>query len=144
MDKLNKFFLLSYADKIISIKALLFLLIFKTSLFLFPFGSIRKFVEYLSDLLPLRQSASMTAEKISQILVAVNKNLFGEKNCLPQALAAMLLLKQYGYPVNLGFGVFKGTYKGKRIDFEAHAWVESADKIIIGNDKDIEYFTPLS
>ena len=144
MDKLNKFFLLPYADKIISIKALLFLLIFKISLLIFSFGAIRKFTEYLSNLLPARQLVSMTPEKISRIIVAVNKNLFGEKNCLPQALAAVLLLKQYGYPANLGLGVFRGIYKGKQIDFEAHAWVESTDKIIVGNDKDIEYFTPLS
>jgi hypothetical protein len=49
--------------------------------------------------------------------------------CLPQALAAASLLAHAGHEAELHIGVKKNT-KGK---LEAHAWVESAGRIVVGD-----------
>ena len=57
--------------------------------------------------------------------------------CLPQALAAEAILRRRGHPADLRLGV-------KRIDsgVEAHAWVESYGRVIVG-DGDLDRFEPL-
>jgi hypothetical protein len=63
----------------------------------------------------------------------------GAKTCLNQALAAQMLLAQRGYPALLHIGVAKG----KEGQFQAHAWVESEGKVVIGGSGP-ECFTPLA
>jgi len=48
--------------------------------------------------------------------------------CLPQALAAMFLIRSRGQYSDLKIGVAKGEGK----DFRAHAWLETNGRIIIG------------
>ena len=57
--------------------------------------------------------------------------------CLPQALAAEAILRRRGHPADLRLGV-------KRSDdgVEAHAWVESYGRVIVG-DGDLDRFEPL-
>ena len=63
----------------------------------------------------------------------------GGKTCLPQALAAQVLLERCGYPARLRVGVVKGG-EGQ---LEAHAWVESQGRIIVGG-AEVERYIPLS
>lgn len=58
--------------------------------------------------------------------------------CLPQALAAHVLLGRRGYPSEIRFGVAKDP-AGK---FEAHAWVECQGRVVIGG-AGLERYTPL-
>jgi hypothetical protein len=60
--------------------------------------------------------------------------------CLPQALAAQLLLIQRGYPADLQIGVARNE-DGK---LEAHAWVTTESAIVIGVVPDIHRFAALS
>ena len=53
-------------------------------------------------------------------------------SCLVQALAAQMLLNRRGYLSQLRIGVAKGDAG----QFQAHAWVESDGRIIIGGNKD--------
>jgi Transglutaminase-like superfamily len=59
--------------------------------------------------------------------------------CLTQAIAAMVLLKQYSYPAALCIGVARNTAG----EFEAHAWIESNGNIVIGGSK-IDLYTRYS
>lgn len=52
----------------------------------------------------------------------------GGRNCLARALAAELMLGRYGYSSQLKIGVAK-TPSG---EFEAHAWLESEGRVLIG------------
>jgi hypothetical protein len=63
----------------------------------------------------------------------------GLKTCLAQALAAQVLLTRRGYPALLRIGVAKG----ERQQLQAHAWVESEGKIVIGGSE-LERYTPLA
>jgi hypothetical protein len=60
--------------------------------------------------------------------------------CLPQALAAESLLAWASHPSTLRIGVIK-TDQGQ---LEAHAWVESGGRIIVGElHDDLSRYTPL-
>jgi hypothetical protein len=48
---------------------------------------------------------------------------------LPQALAAESLLLRHGHPVEFRIGVVKTD----RDRLEAHAWVESAGRLVVGD-----------
>ena len=60
----------------------------------------------------------------------------GTYNCLPRALTAYVLCRQRGYPVELRLGV---ALDGET-SFEAHAWVESEGRIVLGNLPELEKF----
>jgi hypothetical protein len=59
--------------------------------------------------------------------------------CLSQALVCQVLLSRHGYPASLRIGVTQGA--GKRL--EAHAWVESEGRIVVGGARDLVGYTPL-
>ncbi len=56
--------------------------------------------------------------------------------CLTRALAAQILLARYHYSSNIKIGVSKNEG-----EFEAHAWLEANDRIILG-ESETEY-TPI-
>ena len=58
--------------------------------------------------------------------------------CLTQSLAANILLHRAGYGAELHLGVGKDD-NGR---FEAHAWVESGERVLIGG-RQLEEYTPL-
>ncbi len=60
--------------------------------------------------------------------------------CLTQALAGQVFLAHYGYPTIVHVGVTKpeGEVKG----FEAHAWLESDGKVVIGESE--QPYVPLA
>ena len=52
--------------------------------------------------------------------------------CLSQALAGQVLLTHYGYRAVVRVGVTKVDGKGT---FQAHAWLESGGKVVIGESE---------
>ena len=67
------------------------------------------------------------------------RHLPGAGTCLTQALAAEVLLRRQGYPSLLHIGVLRGE-EGQ---LEAHAWLKSGDKVVIGGGE-LERYTPLA
>lgn len=60
--------------------------------------------------------------------------------CLTQALVAQALLRRHGLPAELRIGVGRGETGA----FEAHAWVESDGKLVVGGPRaHVARFTPL-
>ncbi|HUN59144.1 MAG TPA: lasso peptide biosynthesis B2 protein [Candidatus Binataceae bacterium] len=62
----------------------------------------------------------------------------GGSNCLIRAIAAGMMLRRYGYDSALMIGVAKSPEGG----LNAHAWLESAGQIVIG-DFELDRFVPL-
>lgn len=61
--------------------------------------------------------------------------------CLPQALAANALLSLQGY----GSVIRIGVRRGESGAVQAHAWVLSDDRVVVGDDGEcLESFTPLT
>ncbi len=60
----------------------------------------------------------------------------GTYNCLPRAFTAYTLCRRQGYSVELKVGVAMGGDE----PFEAHAWVEYENRIVIGNLPDLRRY----
>lgn len=79
---------------------------------------------------------------IDRLLWAIEVSSFympGQVLCLARALTTHLLMKQAGFSPEIRIGVAKGETD----QLEAHAWIESEGKVVIGQLKDLSRYTPL-
>ncbi len=113
--------------------ALLFILVVQLSLKLLSFQQFRKFYSWLlqTDDSP-NPSARNETEKIRAVQMAGNAL---KANCLPQALALKWFLR-----ADASTEIIVGV--DKSVEFQAHAWVQKADRILIG-DQPTSHFQPL-
>lgn len=110
--------------------------IVRLGLWLVPFDTLRRWVERTA-----RERATAGRASEEQIVWAVARASHyvpGAHSCLPRALAAHVLLRREGHPSDLRIGVALDEHK----KLQAHAWVESRGKVVIG-DTDLTRYTPL-
>ena len=92
-------------------------------LYLLPFSTVRKFSARISgqkgngDLVDLVWAVNVAGEYVPR------------STCLSKAMAAQILLSRHNYPSQLKIGVIKED------EFEAHAWVEVEDEVVVGESK---------
>jgi hypothetical protein len=96
----------------------------RVALWLFHFTTVRRLLAPSRRSLPARPA---TPERIGWA-IAVAKRVVPGANCLPQAVVAEALLVARGHPAELRIGVIKTARGG----LEAHAWVESAGRMVVG------------
>lgn len=136
LSPLQKFLQLSTADRSLLIHSVLLVGAARLALWALPFNSARQLFARRA-----RQSPAPfpTTEKIGWA-ISVAKRFVPKGDCLPQAVAAESLLTLGGYPVELRIGVAKTD--GGRL--EAHAWVESGGRLVVGDlTQGLAGFTPL-
>jgi hypothetical protein len=143
VELLRRFLALSAADKWLLVKAALLLEAIKVGMRLLPFRTLRR-LSTLAAGAPARglrhaDRASSSAERVAWAVQAASRSTPGVKSCLTQALVAQMLLSRRGHAALLHIGVAKG----ERGRFQAHAWVESEGKVMIGGSG-VERFTPLA
>ena len=87
-----------------------------------------------------RRAGWIPAEEIAWAVKAASVRIPGATNCLVRALALKYLLSAFGHDARLVLGA--GYLDGGR--FEAHAWIESDGRILIGEFNDGQYapFSP--
>ena len=78
--------------------------------------------------LNVKRGAEPTTEQLAWDVGVVSRYV-PRATCLTQALAGQVLLERYGYPALVHVGVTKEEGKGT---FQAHAWLESDGKVVIG------------
>ena len=89
---------------------------------------------------PPRWSVSPPAiERISWAVRAASRFIPGASNCLVRALATQSLIGRFGYRSELKIGVRKADDGG----LAAHAWLESAGAVVIG-EFEIDRYVPLA
>jgi len=105
------------------------LLLVKLGLRLLPFQTLQRFLAR-AMLAPvgLRNSDPAFPDRIAWAVAVASRCLPGTRICLPQALTGQVLLRREGYPAHLTLGVAR-IEEGR---LEAHAWVESRGKVVIG------------
>jgi hypothetical protein len=79
-----------------------------------------------------------TIDRIAWAVRAAGRFIPGGTNCLVRALATQSLLGQYSYHSELRIGVRKAEDGG----LAAHAWLESAGAVVIG-EFELEHYVPL-
>jgi hypothetical protein len=80
-----------------------------------------------------------TVERISWSVRAASRFIPGASNCLVHALATRSLLDRFGYRSELRIGVRKVFDGG----LAAHAWLESAGAVVIG-EFGLDHYVPLA
>jgi hypothetical protein len=140
MASLRKLWRLPGADRKLLIKAALLLVAVKLGMRLLPFRSLRRLLARVSDTRTLpRPTDRAPAERITWAVEVASRRVPGAKGCLTQALAAQVMLTRRGCPALLHIGVARGG-RGR---FQAHAWVESEGKVVVGGPT-LENLTPLA
>jgi hypothetical protein len=135
MKPLLKFFLLPHGERWLLLKAALLLGAIRMGLRLLPFQTLKRLLDSASS---SRAATKFSSDRIVWAVTAAGRYVLGNGPCLTQALAVQLLLKRRGYPASLRIGVAR---KGQG-ELQAHAWVESEDRVVVGGG-DLSEYTPL-
>jgi hypothetical protein len=123
-DSVRKLLRLSAEDRSLLTSSVLLVGAARLALWVLPFNLVRR-------ALTRRARRSLVPYPTAKIgwAISVAKEFIPRGNCLPQALAAESLLLRSGHPVELRIGVVK-TAQGL---LEAHAWVESGGRLVVGD-----------
>ena len=129
MERLRRFLRLTPLERRLFVGVFLLLEFVKLGLWLLPFRTLLCLLSRVSkELKRLRSTDRPSPEEIAWIVELASRHSPGLKTCLTQALAAQVLLTRYNYPAFVHLGVLRG----KQEQFQAHAWVESEGRIVIG------------
>jgi hypothetical protein len=137
MRRLGRFFRLPASERWLLAKAALLLGAIRVGLWLLPFRTLRSLLDRAAAF-----HGEANHEPTDAVVWAVEvaaKGLPAFDTCLTRALATQVLLSRRGVPALLRIGVVK-SQEGK---FEAHAWVESDGRVVIGG-YELERYTPLA
>lgn len=133
MGIINSFLKLTFEDKCIVVKSFFLLGVIRIMLWILPFSVIQKIVGRFTVV--SGESHTVPMEKLTWA-VAVMSRYVPKSTCLTRALTAQILLAWQNYNSNLKIGVSKNNG-----EFEAHAWLESDNLIVLG-ESEVEY-TPI-
>lgn len=141
MKRLRKLIALTASDRHLLAKTALLLGMIRLGLWLLPFQTLRRLVVKMTQTTSELQKDDdlVFVNKVVWAVRVVSRRMPGKVKCLARALTTQVLLGRHGYQSQIRIGVAKGN-QGQ---LEAHAWVESQGKVIIGGLKDLGRYTPL-
>lgn len=132
MGRLRKFVSLSAIDRRLLIEAACFLGVIRILLRLLAFPTLWRLLNSARwSSFGLAASNRSSLDRITWAITVTSPYMLGVRPCLPQALAAQLLLVRRGFPARLHLGVAKGDLGQVR----AHAWIETDGKIVTGGSQ---------
>ena len=139
MTRLGRFLRLPAADWWLLATAAVLLAAIRLGLALLPYRRIRGLVDRLA--LTARRGHLAPPASPQRVAWAVTRvsRLVPGATCLPQALAAKVLLERRGHPARVRVGI--NRVEGAPL--LAHAWVECANRVVLGGT-DVTRYTPLS
>ncbi len=139
MKRLRKFLHLATRDRQLLFNAVFIIGIVRLGLWLLPFQIWRHLIAETRQTTHKRQNTDQSVDKVVWAVAVASRYMPGEVKCLARALATQVLLAQRGYRAQLHIGVAKS----KEGHLEAHAWVESQGRVVVGGLKDLGRYTPL-
>ena len=119
----------------ILLRAVALVVAVRLALWMVPFAKLRQAVASLAHARSGRETR-YSVEQLSWAVRAVSRYV-PRASCLTQALVLHILLRREGLPSRIQVGVSKAAGH-----FEAHAWVESQDRVVIG-DSGLQRYTPM-
>jgi len=134
-----RFFRLPSVERRILIKAVTLLWVVRIGLWILPFQRLRTLLSMKAPTIGGTKPVPLRAERIARC-VKVMSRFVPAATCLAQSLVTVKLLEDAGLPASLRIGVARD----KSGELEAHAWVESKGRVIIGGTHaDLQRFTVL-
>ncbi len=138
MKHLRKFLRLPVAERRLLVKAALLLVAIRLGLWLLPFRTLRRLLARATETSVKADKVRPSTDSIIWTVGVASQYMHGFGTCLTQALAAQVLLARRSIPSLLHIGVLRD----ERGRLQAHAWLESGGKVVIG-EHEIERYTPL-
>lgn len=132
---------MSRAERRLTVKVAVLLGTIGLALRLLPFRTVLGFLDRTTrpTVLP-RAVPPFVVEPIVRAVMRAGRYVLGSRPCLAQALTTQLLLRREGWPARVHVGVVRGD----RGEVQAHAWVESEGKVVIGGSvSELAHFTPI-
>ena len=134
-----KFFRLSVVERRVLFQAAAWLVLLRVLLAAAPFARVQRLVSRACGAgAPGVRCPDVPAPSRIGYLVAVAANLIPGTTCLPRALATQVLLGRHGHGAELHIGVNRDS-QGR---FQAHAWVETGGRVVIGGP-DVTGYEPI-
>ena len=128
MRRLRKVLRLPPAERRLLVTATLLLGAIRLGLWLLPYSTFQRMLaRAMERFAGSRKPSRFSADRIGWAVAAAGRYV-PQATCLTQALAAQALLAAAGHPARLCIGVAKGGLG----ELQAHAWVESQDRIVVG------------
>ena len=136
MRRLRKFISVPAADRVLLLRAAFVLAAVRLGLWLLPSRSVLDAAACQGRPAPKRRplASPVPAERLTWAIRGAARYI-PAATCLTQALALQWLLLRFGHASRVHIGVRKAA--GAR--FEAHAWVECGDKVVIGGPEAHDY-----
>jgi Transglutaminase-like superfamily len=132
MRSLCKFLLLEPSARWLLLKTGLLLWAVRLGLWLLPLPRLRRLLAKLRPSQPMAPEDLRSIEKIVWA-VTIASRYVPAATCLTQALVGQILLAHYGEAAFLQIGVTKNEAG----ELEAHAWVESRGRVVIGDSQEL-------
>jgi hypothetical protein len=137
-SKIRKFLELTGGDRCLLISAGFWLLVFRLGLALFPFQFVRKLIYWLVKPAGEVNLDETLTSRVVWAVRTVNRGVPATGTCLPRAMVAYVMLSRRMLPAELRIGV-----RRQEEEFEAHAWVVSGGRVVVGNLDDLESYSEL-
>lgn len=138
MKRLRNFLGLTYSDRRLLVSTAILLGTVRLGLWLLPFQTLRRLLTRVAEASTRVQPPDVSSVERIVWAVAVASRYVPKATCLTQALAAEVLLEREGFPARLHIGVARNEEDG----VQAHVWVESQGKIVVGGSR-LGQYTPL-
>ena len=139
MRWMRKFLQLPATDQALLMRSTVTLGAIRMGLWLLPHRLLRCILSAMTRRKTPSRGAQALPDRIAWAVMVASRYIPSTATCLPRALAAHVLLARSGHAAQLRVGVTRGADGA----FEAHAWVESGEKILVGALADPSRFVPL-
>jgi len=139
MRRIVRFARLPAADRWLLAAAAALLGATRVGLWLFPFGTVQRVAARLERRRLPENADPNAAQRVVWAVDMASRYIPASKNCLNRALTAKVLLARHGLSSHLRIGVQRDS-EG---ELKAHAWVEAAEGILIGNMPNLSRYAPL-
>jgi hypothetical protein len=137
MKRLRKFFRRPRAEQRLFVTAFFLLVVARLGLWLRGYPATARRLQRFER--PGRRPGPAVAAEQIRWAVATAADYVPRSTCLVQAMAGSVLCRRAGIAADVRIGVGRDPERG----FEAHAWLESNDRILLG-EEEIERFTALT
>jgi hypothetical protein len=137
-EKIQKFFALKRVERGLLLRSFLLVGLIRVGLWVVSLPCLIKLLVTLSRPSPPANRSGNSMDSVVWA-VAVASRYLPQATCLVRGLAAQVLLADAGIPSDLCIGVTKDD----PTSFEAHAWVETDGRVLIGGPR-IDRYTRLT
>lgn len=139
MKQLHKLWHLTSSIQLL-LTAFITMIMIRLGLKLLPWRSLHQIVgKIVSTSLNIPEPSEAVWRRVVWAVDTISRYMIPRPMCLARALVTYILLARQGYRTELCIGVAKNSQG----EFEAHAWVESQNQVLIGKIKNLHHFTRL-